>query len=38
MQKKPALGNPLPAPSRKRRIAINLNLKKRDALGKGARP
>jgi hypothetical protein len=31
-------GQPATAPCRKRRIAINLNLKKRGALGKEARP
>jgi hypothetical protein len=32
---KPALGNPLPAPSRSRRVARNLNLKRRRAPGSG---
>jgi hypothetical protein len=32
---KPALGNPLPAPSRSRRVATNLNLNRRGAPGSG---
>jgi hypothetical protein len=32
---KTALGNQLPAPSRSRRVATNLNLKRRGALGSG---
>ena len=32
---KPALGNPLPALSRSRRVATNLNLKRRGAPGSG---
>jgi hypothetical protein len=34
-QNKPALGNPLPAPSRSRRVATNLNLNRRGAPGSG---
>ena len=34
-QNKPALDNPLLAPSRSRRVATNLNLKRRGALGSG---
>ena len=35
LQNKTALGNPLPAPSRSRRVATNLNLKRRGAPGSG---
>jgi hypothetical protein len=35
MQNKPALGNPLPDPWMSRRVAINLNLMRRDAPGSG---
>ena len=33
MANKPALGNPLPAPSQSRRVVTNLNLKRRGAPG-----
>ena len=35
MENKPALGNPLPAPSRILKVATNLNLKRRGAPGSG---